>query len=57
MTSYVLILVMSGSFGGGVSTATFDDLASCMQAGQKFVEMNVLKTSHYDYRCVKKGTE
>lgn len=57
MTSYVLILTMIGNFGGGVATATFDDIKSCMEAGEKFLEMGGAKVSAVDYRCVPKGSK
>lgn len=52
MTSYLLILVLSGSYGGGVSTVWFTDYASCVKAGETFIQMNVSKSSNYDYRCL-----
>jgi hypothetical protein len=40
MKTFLLIMTMTGSWGGGIATATFDDLDKCKQAGTEFAAMN-----------------
>ena len=49
-------MTMSGSYGGGVATATFDDLKSCDRAGVEFVTMAKGLPIVHRFICVEKGT-
>ena len=56
MKTFILIMTMSGTYGGGVATATFDDLKSCDRAGAGFVAMARAVPTVHRYICVKKGS-
>lgn len=56
MKTFILIMTMSGSYGGGVATATFDDLKSCERAGAGFVAMAKGVPIVHRYICVEKGS-
>jgi hypothetical protein len=52
MKTFLLIMTMSGSYGGGVATATFDNLKSCEQAGAEFVAMSKALPIVHKFICV-----
>ena len=56
MKTFLLIMTMSGSYGGGVATATFDDLKSCDRAGAEFVAIAKGLPIVHRFICVEKGS-